>query len=359
MLFHTLLIASAAILTLGATARSSKGEDPKCPEGTYPGFESNVWQFNAPAAEFINKTGSFLHSEWYIGPLNATHGKDNTIGSTRTAAIGTSTFTEELVGYYRSPTLSVLRFLLANGTLPLDGFTLATYTEEMRVMSICGGTATYFSMTAAYCTDKVVNAYDFYNKFHSDTVGTVAQELNALVFTGTCPAAGIYLPQFCLASTSGFQSTDEARDVAYIMEDPKCPQGLYPGFESNVWQFTVPAKAFINRTGSFLHGEWYTGPINSTHGKDNVVGATRTTIADGAVFVDRLMGSSHSATQSVIRFSLANGPVRWQNYVWGSYTEELRAISICGGEATHFTMTATYCVNDVVGGPLFRMWRMS
>ncbi|KAG5350161.1 hypothetical protein J132_03415 [Termitomyces sp. J132] len=191
MLFRTLFIASTAFLTLGATdsSRSMRVEDPKCPEGTHSGFESSIWQFNAPAAEFINKTGSFFHSEWYIGPVNVTHGKDNIIGSTRTAAVGTSTFTEKLVGYYRSPTMSVIRFSLdmPNDTLPLDGFKLVAYTEEMRVMSICGGTATYFSMTATYCTDKVVDAYDFYSKFRSDAVGPVAKELNALVFTGTCP----------------------------------------------------------------------------------------------------------------------------------------------------------------------------
>ncbi|KAG6822291.1 hypothetical protein H0H92_014409, partial [Tricholoma furcatifolium] len=40
-------------------------DDPKCPEGTYPGFETNVWQYNVPAAEFINKTGSFFKAEWF------------------------------------------------------------------------------------------------------------------------------------------------------------------------------------------------------------------------------------------------------------------------------------------------------
>ncbi|KAG6874773.1 hypothetical protein C0992_006606 [Termitomyces sp. T32_za158] len=187
MLFRALLIASSVLLTLGAAVSPKKVEDPQCKKGTYSGFESNVWQFNVPAAEFINKTGSFFHSEWYIGSVIATRGKDNTVGSTRTGAVDNSTFTEELVGHYRTPTQSVLRFSLHNGTLPLDGFSLTMYTEEMRVMSICGGTASYVSMTATYCTDKVVNAYDFYNTFRSGAVSAVAKELNALEFVGTCP----------------------------------------------------------------------------------------------------------------------------------------------------------------------------
>ncbi|KAG6885212.1 hypothetical protein C0993_004772 [Termitomyces sp. T159_Od127] len=187
MVFRALLFASTVLLALGATVNPRKVEDPQCKKGTHSGFESNVWQFNVPAAEFIDKTGSFFHSEWYIGPVIATHGKDNSVGSTRTGAVGNSTFTEELVGHYRTPTQSVLRFSLHNGTLPLDGLTLATYTEEMRVMSICGGTATYVSMTATYCTDKVVKAYDFYNTFRSDAVSAVAKELHALEFVGTCP----------------------------------------------------------------------------------------------------------------------------------------------------------------------------
>ncbi|KAG6907378.1 hypothetical protein DXG01_009107 [Tephrocybe rancida] len=185
MFTHTVFIALTLLLSLSTRAQSiaqpqTITDDPTCPQGTYSGFESNVWQFNVPAREFINKTGSFFHSEWYIGPLNSTHGKDNTIGSTRTAAIGNSSFTEQLVGYYSSPTHSVIRFSLHKGPLVLDGFELVAYTEEFRVMSICGGTATHFSMTATYCTGKVVDAYDFYDKFRRDSVGAVAKELGAL-----------------------------------------------------------------------------------------------------------------------------------------------------------------------------------
>ncbi|KAG6839783.1 hypothetical protein C0991_011698 [Blastosporella zonata] len=182
---QTVLIVLTLFLSLRAIAVVT--DDPKCPQGAYPGFESNIWQFNAPATEFINKTGSFFHSEWYIGPLNSTHGEDNVVGSTRTAAIGNSSFTEQLVGHYSSPTHSVLRFSLHNGALLLDGFKLVAYMEEFRVMSICGGTATHFSMTATYCTDKIIEAYDFYDTFRRNAVGAIAKDLNALIFAGTCP----------------------------------------------------------------------------------------------------------------------------------------------------------------------------
>ncbi|KAG6816088.1 hypothetical protein H0H87_008750 [Tephrocybe sp. NHM501043] len=181
-IFRALIFLSAT-----ATALYQSTEDPECAKGAYSGFETNIWQFNAPATQFINITGSFFHSEWYIGPLTSTTGEDNTIGSTRTAVIGNSSFTEQLVGHYRSPTQSVIRFSLHNGSLPLDGFDLVAYTEEINVKSICGGTATYLTMTATYCTDNVAEAYDFYDKFRRDSVGAVAKELNALVFSGTCP----------------------------------------------------------------------------------------------------------------------------------------------------------------------------
>ncbi|KAG6885211.1 hypothetical protein C0993_004771 [Termitomyces sp. T159_Od127] len=150
-----------------------------------------------------------------------------------------------------------------------------------------------------------------------------------------------------LSLVSGSESQIAKEEVAPL-EDPKCPHGLYPGLTTNEWQFTTPASAFINKTGSFLHGEWYTGPINSTHGKDNAIGASRDVIFGGSLFIERLVGSYNSPTQSVLRYVLANGPVEWNHMVFGSYTEELRAMSICGGTATQYTMTATYCTNDLI-----------
>ncbi|KAG6847768.1 hypothetical protein H0H93_006099 [Arthromyces matolae] len=194
MLFRSLLVLASAICLASCLAVrgepqdvTHRSDDPKCLEGFYPGFEYNVWQFNVPASTFINKTGSFLHAEWYTGPLLESHGKDNTIGATRTFPFDSGTLTERLVGHYRSPTESVIRFSLANGPVPVTNVTFGSYTEEQRVMSICGGTATYFTMTATYCTDKEPVMYDIYERYRRNAVSTVADELGALEFGGTCP----------------------------------------------------------------------------------------------------------------------------------------------------------------------------
>ncbi|KAG6864288.1 hypothetical protein C0991_010784 [Blastosporella zonata] len=163
-------------------------EDPTCSKGFHAGFESNVWQLTVPASSFINKTGTFFHSEWYTGPLSATHGKDETIGATRTIVSGTDVFVERLVGIYRSPTQSVHRFsLTVKNPVAFGGATFTYYTEELRAMSICGGTATQFSMTSTYCADNIVAAYDEYDSYRRASVQKVVIELGARVFLGTCP----------------------------------------------------------------------------------------------------------------------------------------------------------------------------
>lgn len=60
-----------------------------------------------------------------------------------------------------------------------------------------------------------------------------------------------------LSLVSGLERQASQAEVVPLLEDPKCQHGLYPGSTFNEWQFTVPANVFINKTGTFLHGEWY------------------------------------------------------------------------------------------------------
>ncbi|KAG6870294.1 hypothetical protein C0995_014010, partial [Termitomyces sp. Mi166 len=159
------------------TAASGLSEDPKCMEGK-PGFQSNVWQIAVPASTWINRTASFFHSEC---------GKDNTIGATRATLFeGTSLFNNTLVGYHRSPTQSVQRFMLTNGPVSLSNMTFYSYTEELKATSICGGTATYWTMTVTYCTDNPVGVHSFYDEYKRGKVQSLADELGASMFNGTC-----------------------------------------------------------------------------------------------------------------------------------------------------------------------------
>ncbi|KAG6871864.1 hypothetical protein C0995_015651 [Termitomyces sp. Mi166 len=173
-----------------ADARRGLSEDPKCMKGK-PGFESNVWQLTVPVNTWINKTGSFFDSAWYMGPgIISTSGTDNTVGATRTTVFdGTTLLKDTLVGSYRSPTQSVQRFALANGPVSLRSRNLRfySYTEELRATSICGGTATHYSMTATYCTDDPERAYRFFDAYRREKVGNVAREVGAKMFNGTCP----------------------------------------------------------------------------------------------------------------------------------------------------------------------------
>ncbi|KAF5373405.1 hypothetical protein D9615_009516 [Tricholomella constricta] len=130
---------------------------------------------------------SSMRSGMQVGPLNFTHGKDNAVGSTRSGTFDGTFFTERLVEYARSSSQLRLRFILDNGPILFSGVTFHSYSEEMEIMSICGGGATYISFTAVYCEDKVGNGYDFYDKIRRRAVGAVADQLKALAFAGSCP----------------------------------------------------------------------------------------------------------------------------------------------------------------------------
>ncbi|KAG6845411.1 hypothetical protein H0H87_009758 [Tephrocybe sp. NHM501043] len=166
------------------------GTHAPCPQGFYPGFEAIDWRFTGvPASTFMNKTGSFHRGEWYTGPLNGTHGIDNTVGATRDAFDPDSApIIERLVYFHRTPEEWIMRFVLDNeGPVVVRKVVLAAYVEEFRAESICGGKATFFSMTATYCSKKVVAAYSLFEDFRRGVMKRLADELGALSFDGTCP----------------------------------------------------------------------------------------------------------------------------------------------------------------------------
>lgn len=167
--------------------------DPQCVKGLFPGFLPNTFQFDTPAEKFYAEIGSFFRSEWY-GPINATHGKDNTIGATRDVSFGGVIFKDKLVEYSRTSTKLVFRYVLDNGpvTIPPEqgNLTLSSYTEELEVLSICGASGTYFSIVAVYCTDKAATAFTLFDQFRKGVVGALAEKVGARVFGGICPNIG-------------------------------------------------------------------------------------------------------------------------------------------------------------------------
>jgi len=186
ILFAVKILVPMAFLSTSAALGTGEHLDPKCPSTMLPGFQINTFQFNVPAEGFYEKIGSFFHAEWYDGPLNSTHGKDNTVGSTRSGTIAGTFYTNRLVAYEHSSNQLMFQYVLDNAPVTFGGTTFTSWAEEMQIMSICGGSATYITMTVVYCTNKPAKAYDGYDSIRRSSIGTVANQLNALMFLGTC-----------------------------------------------------------------------------------------------------------------------------------------------------------------------------
>lgn len=128
--------------------------------------------------------------------------------------------------------------------------------------------------------------------------------------------------------------------------DPKCGEGMHPGFQMNTFQYNVPAQKFFDKTGSFFHSEWYTGPLLNSTGEDNTTGAIRTGNFNGDNFRERLVGYSSSPDRLMHRFILDNGPIVFDTVMYESYTEEMVVASICEGTATWLSFTDVYCADN-------------
>lgn len=209
MRFSTLL---AVTIALASTAFSSpvpaqleernfnRKIDPECPAGTTPGFESYTARYAAPPQQFFDKVGSFFDETWYIGlPPNKTIGEDNKVGSIRHIDFAGTILHEELIKSVHKPARVELEWKLANGPINVTGavaddppdevILFGSYTEDMRVESICEGKATYIVFTGRYCFDKSAPAYKVFDVAHSASIEAVAKDLNATLITGngTCP----------------------------------------------------------------------------------------------------------------------------------------------------------------------------
>ncbi|EST08576.1 hypothetical protein PSEUBRA_001646 [Kalmanozyma brasiliensis GHG001] len=175
--------------------------DPECPAGTTPGFEFFTARYDVPAKEFYAKVGSFYDEVWYIGlPPNRTVGPDNTVGSIREIDFAGTILHEQLIKYTAKPTLLELQWHLVNGPINVTGAVaddppdevvlFGSYTEDLRVESICAGKATFITFTGRYCFDKPGPAYKIFDVAHSSSIEAVAQGLNATLIqgNGTCPS---------------------------------------------------------------------------------------------------------------------------------------------------------------------------
>ncbi|KAJ7599448.1 hypothetical protein C8J56DRAFT_770287 [Mycena floridula] len=141
--------------------------------------------------------------------------------------------------------------------------------------------------------------------------------------------------------------------------DPKCPDGSHTGFVVNSFQYDIPIDGFIDATGSFFNITWYAGTVvNATTGNDNVVGATRSGPFLDGKFAEQLVAYDASSTSLTMKYvSLVDLVVTGaipenphQKLAFDSYTEEFRALGICGHEATYIEFATTFCSNkpDVV-----------
>ncbi|KAG5650668.1 hypothetical protein H0H81_011445 [Sphagnurus paluster] len=192
-MFMRILSAVTALLlfivqsTSAKSADSTSELDPKCPAGTYSGFE---WQFDIPSKKFIEKMGSFHDLDWYFGPLDSTTGTDNTIGATRTGKYSGTTFRERLVEYSLSASGADLTMGVVQDTpgynIVFQGIEWVSYLERFSVQSICGGRAAHISFTAVYCVTDTDTAYDLYEKLRQGAIGALADKLGARLFAGSC-----------------------------------------------------------------------------------------------------------------------------------------------------------------------------
>lgn len=158
-------------------------------------------RYDVPAQQFYAKVGSFYDEVWYIGLLpNATHGPDNTIGSIREIDFSGTILHEQLIKSTHTTALLELEWHLVNGPIDVTGavtdnppeekILFGSYTEDLRVESICEGRATFITFTGRYCFDKRNPACEVFDVAHRSSIEAVAKELNATLIKGdgTCPS---------------------------------------------------------------------------------------------------------------------------------------------------------------------------
>ncbi|KAG6861257.1 hypothetical protein C0995_002065 [Termitomyces sp. Mi166 len=158
-----------------------------------------------------------------------------------------------------------------------------------------------------------------------------------------------------LLSVGAFAAFVIAKPSPPVNHD-KCPEDLDPVFVASIFRFTVSAQTFFNATGTFFNSEWYTGPLLSTTGKDDRIGATRTGNFSGTIYTERLIDFSKTPDRLLQRFTLDNGPITVGGLVL-TYTEEIVVESICDGTAVWASFTDKLCASNT--GEVYNLFSRS
>lgn len=185
------------LLLLTTCLARSPPADPSCPSGFFPGFQLNTFQYDVPFDGFEAIMKSFFDISWYAGVVvTNTTGRNNTVGATRAGPFATAEFKEVLIEIESSPTSLTMKYVSIVGELKLQGvlpqkpnetIIIGSYTEGFQILSICGGTSTWFDIFVTFCADKPVEAADLYDTIRKESLQAVAIKLGADSFIGSCP----------------------------------------------------------------------------------------------------------------------------------------------------------------------------
>ncbi|KAJ7708278.1 hypothetical protein B0H17DRAFT_1125043 [Mycena rosella] len=190
----TLSLVACKVVADTAQYLDDQDLDPTCPEGYYPGVTVDEAMYTVPIDVLHGVIGSFFHAQWYTITNTTNVGKDNTVGSTREGHdVDGNYFKERLVRVFQTPSEKMIAWKsqVNNSVRNPSGNETAvqtTYTEEHRLMSICGGTATLVNMWNVQCANDLVNDWDEWYRMRGQALDAVITKLGAKQFKGTCPA---------------------------------------------------------------------------------------------------------------------------------------------------------------------------
>ncbi|KAJ7875481.1 hypothetical protein B0H14DRAFT_2715476 [Mycena olivaceomarginata] len=139
--------------------------------------------------------------------------------------------------------------------------------------------------------------------------------------------------------------------------DIVCPNHYTPTFVHNSFTYLAPLHKFTNLTKSFFDISWYLGIVVTNHtGTDNVPGATRSGPYGGITYNETLTAyytrpdaqifSYHGLGGAFAQMPSSKGPP----VTLSGYTETMRFLSICGGQATYIDVLTYECsLNNQIG----------
>ncbi len=114
------------------------------------------------------------------------------MGATRAGDTEGFAFEERLVRVFKDDAEAMIAYV---GEIPIQFpdpsggkvVSYLSYTEELRLISICGGTATLVHMWVVYCGDDVVHAWDGWDRYRRGAVDAIIVGEGGQDFKGTCP----------------------------------------------------------------------------------------------------------------------------------------------------------------------------